>query len=131
MMSSFRRPITVLRISGGYIDNDGMWNDGTSEEMTISASVQPLNADERSQYSTLAPEGATEFRAVKIYSNTALRPAKQALPDGTGTEEADIVLWCGRQYKVVLCEEWQSNVINHFHMIAWEIQPKEVEPDAP
>jgi hypothetical protein len=108
-----------------------MWHDGTSEEMTISASVQPLNADERSQYSTLAPEGATEFRAVKIYSNTALRPAKQALPDGTGTEEADIVLWRGRQYKVVLCEEWQSNVINHFRMIAWEIQPKEVEPDAP
>ena len=125
---SFRKKITVLRTIGGYFDNDGMWNDGTSEEITIFASVQPLNYDEKAQYSTLAPEGATEYSAVKLYSNVALKPAKQAL-DGSTMQEADVVLWRGRQYKVVLCEDWQSDVINHYHMVAWEIEPKEVEPD--
>lgn len=125
---SFRKKITVLRTIGGYFDNDGFWHDGTSEEITIFASVQPLNYDEKAQYSTLAPEGATEYRAVKLYSNVALNPAKQEL-DGSTMQEADVVLWRGRQYKVVLCEEWQSDVINHFHMVAWEIEPKEVESD--
>ena len=125
---SFRKKVTVLRTIGGYFDNDGFWHDGTSEEITIFASVQPLNYDEKAQYSTLAPEGATEYRAVKLYSNTALMPAKQAL-DGSTMQEADVVLWRGRQYKVVLCEDWQSDVINHYHMVAWEIEPKEVESD--
>lgn len=125
---SFRKKVTVLRTSGGYYDNDGMWHDGTSEEITIFASVQPLNYDEKAQYSTLAPEGATEYRAVKLYSNVALNPAKQEL-NGSTMQEADVVLWRGRQYKVVLCEDWQSDVINHYHMVAWEIEPKEVESD--
>lgn len=125
---SFRKKVTVLRTIGGYFDNDGFWHDGTSEEITIFASVQPLNYDEKAQYSTLAPEGATEYRAVKLYSNVALNPAKQAL-DGTTMQEADVVLWRGRQWKVVLCEDWQSDVINHYHMVAWEIEPKEVESD--
>lgn len=120
-MSSFRQKLTVLRANGGHYDNDGMWQDGSSEELTVYASVQPLNADERSQYSTLAPEGAAEYRAVKLYSNVPLKPAKQS-EDGAELSDADIVLWRGRKWRIVLCEDWQSNVINHYHMVAWEVQ---------
>ncbi len=120
MMSSFRRKIQVYRVTGGYYDNDGMWNDGQEEEFSIMASVQPLNGDEKSQYTDMLPEGATNFNAVKIYSSTELQVEKQAR-DGIEGQEADIIAWRGKRYKVVNCEEWQSNVINHFRMVAWEV----------
>ena len=119
-MSSFRKKQTVQRVTGGYYDDDGMWNEGTAEEFTIMASVQPLNADEKSQYTDMQPEGATNYNAVKIYSSTPLQVEKQAEEDNAG-QEADILLWRGRRWKVVNCEEWQSDVINHFRMVAWEV----------
>jgi len=120
-MSSFRKPQTVKRYSGGYWDDDGEWNDGTFEEITIVASVQPLNVEELKQYSSVRPAGASQYSAVKIYSNTLLNVEKK-LPDGT-LQEADVLVWRGREWKVAMLEEWQSDVINHFRMIAWEVDP--------
>jgi hypothetical protein len=68
----------------------------------------------------MLPEGATNYNAVKIYSNTALQVEKQE-QDGNAGQEADVLLWRGKRYKVVNCEEWQSNVISHFRMVAWEV----------
>jgi hypothetical protein len=45
---------------------------------------------------------------------------KQA-QDGIDGQEADILLWRGKRYKVINCEEWQSNVISHFKMVSWEV----------
>lgn len=122
-MSSFRKAQTVRRYSGGYWDDNGEWNDGTYEEVTIMASVQPLNVEELAQYAKLQPQGTSQFSAVKIYSNTLLGTAKQELPDGTILQEADILLWRGKEWKIVMPEEWQSGVIDHFRMIAWEVEP--------
>ena len=119
-MSSFRKKQDILRYTGGYYDEDGIWQDGSYETITIYASVQPLNAEEKQQYSNLAPEGAAEYRAVKIYSDSQLIPAHQETGE-INMEEADILVWRGRKYKVCMCEEWQSDVINHFRMIAWEV----------
>lgn len=117
---SFRTKQTVERITGGYFDDDGMWNTGTAETFEIMASIQPLNGDERAQYTNMLPEGATQYSAIKIYSNTQLQVEAQE-QDGNNGTEADIVLWRNKRYKVVFCEEWQSNVISHFRMIAWEV----------
>ena len=122
-MSSFRKPCTVLRTAGGHYDDDGMWVPGTSEEFQVWASVQPMNEQEVAQYTHLRPEGASQFSAVKIYSSTALQEETQELPDGTPALEADVLLWRGRRWKVVLCADWQNDVINHFKMIAWEVEP--------
>jgi hypothetical protein len=117
---SFRTKQTVERVTGGYYDDDGMWQDGEAETIEIIASVQPLNSDERAQYVEMLPEGATNYNAVKIYSNTALQVEKQE-QDGNAGQEADVLLWRGKRYKVVNCEESQSNVISHFRMVAWEV----------
>ena len=117
---SFRTKQTVERVTGGYYDDNGMWQDGEVETIEIIASVQPLNADERAQYVEMLPEGATNYNAVKIYSNTALQVEKQE-QDGNAGQEADILCWRGKKYKIVNCEEWQSNVISHFRMVAWEV----------
>lgn len=123
-MSSFRKPQQILRVSGGHYDEEGMWQPGeTVEEFSILASVQPMNLNETQQYSQLKPEGATSLKAVKIYSTEPLRAALQERADGTPGVEADILLWRGRRWKVVFCAEWQSDVINHYKMVAWEVEP--------
>ena len=122
-MSSFRKPQKVRRYTGGYWDDNGEWNAGTYEEITISASVQPLNTQEVAQYTDMMPSGGVNFSAVKIYSNTPLFTDKQALPDGTLLQEADVLVWRNRLWKVVNREDWQSDVINHYRMVAWEIEP--------
>ena len=117
---SFRTKQTVERVTGGYYDDDGMWHDGETATIEIIASVQPLNSDERAQYVDMLPEGATNYNAVKMYSNTALQVEKQE-QDGNAGQEADVLLWRGKKYKIVNCEEWQSNVISHFRMVGWEV----------
>lgn len=131
-MSNFWKSQTVHRYSGGYWDSNGEWNAGSYEEMTIMASVQPLNVQETQQNVDMMPEGGVEYSAVKIYSNTPLYTDKQALPDGTPLQEADVLVWGGRIWKVVNREDWQSGVISHYRMVAWEINPDRVpepEPD--
>lgn len=122
-MSSFRKKQTVRRYTGGFWDDNGEWNVGSYEIINIMASVQPLNGNEMSQYTNMLPDGAVSFSAVKIYSNEPLYTDKQALPDGTPLQEADVLEWRGRLWKVINREDWQSDVINHFRMVAWEVEP--------
>ena len=112
---SFRTKQTIERVTGGYYDDDGVWHDGEAETLEIIASVQPLNANEKQ-----LPEGAVNYNSVKIYSNTPLQVEKQEQDDIAG-QEADVLLWRGKRYKIVSCEEWQSNVISHFRMVGWEV----------
>ena len=120
MISSFRKKQTIRRYVGGYYDDNGEWHPGGYEEQTILASVQPANHDE-AQF----PEGGTSFNAVKIYSDTPLKPNKQGLEYGMPHYEGDILVWRGRLWRIVQCHEWQSDVISHYKMIAWEIEPTE------
>jgi hypothetical protein len=36
-------------------------------------------------------------------------------------QKADILLWLGKQYKIAMQEEWQSNIISHFRYIGVEV----------
>lgn len=122
MISSFRKKQTVRRYSGGHYDDNGEWQKGSYEEISIMASVQPLDQNEQQ-----LPEGSTAFNAVKIYSNTPLKTDKQALKDGSFLKEGDVLVWRNRLWKIVQCADWQSDVINHFKMIAWEVEPDETD----
>lgn len=122
-MSEFRRKQKVLRVTGGHYNDRGIWEPGTTKELKVYASVQPLNANEASEYAKLLGEGISQFNAVKIYAGTPLRTAKQELPDGTHGEEADILLWQGKKWRVVYTESWQSGIISHYRMVAWEVEP--------
>lgn len=117
----FRRNVTIKRKTGGYVDNDGYFHDGQVEEMTVLASVQPLNARDTEQYTHLYKEGGRLFSLLKLYTGEILYAEKQ------GGQEADILVYGGRLWKVVGVEEWQSNVINHFKVICQEIGEVENE----
>ena len=128
-MSSFRKPLTVLRYSGGYYDNDGYWNGGTAEEIKISASVQPLSVGEVKNYTNVQPQGAFTSLMVALYSDVPFLPEKQASATDV-MQEADIVLWRGKRMKIIRCEPWQNDVINHYRSVAQEIEEREEEDDA-
>lgn len=116
---SFRRPIIILRRSIGVMGEDGYYKPGSTSEMTIRASVQPLSTNE---YTLVAAEGSRNVQYVKIYTNVPLQTEKEADWEGPATE-ADVLLWQNSRWKVIQCDAYQSNVINHYKAIAKEVMP--------
>ena len=112
----FNSNITVLRQSAGGYNDNGVFIDGVTTELTISANVQPLNSREREQYTQILQGGNRSVKLVKIYSATPL-----LLDAQTTGQTADVILWRGAPYKVVMAEEWQSNIISHYRYIAQEL----------
>ena len=121
MGSSFRKPVTVLRHTEGYYDEDGYWRDGEPQELTILASVQPMSAGASAHYTQMLGEGAFTSLLVELYSDEPFLFHKQGT-EGRPTQEADVVLWQGRRMKIIQCEPWQNDVIPHYHSVAQEIE---------
>lgn len=115
---SFRRPVRVLRQSPGTYGDDGRYTRGTSSEMAIMASVQPLGSRER--YTVVGPEGGRNIAYIKVYTDVYLRP-QRASEAGTDGQDADIIEWMGRHFMIVQCDAYQSGVISHYRAYAKEV----------
>lgn len=113
----FRQLVRVIRREGGFVDDTGVYKPGDAEELEIKASIQPLNLQE---YTFFAAEGGRNASYIKMYSDTPLRPVKEAYGE-SDEQTADIVQWQGRQFEVIQCDAWQNRVINHYKIIAKEI----------
>ena len=110
-MSSFRRPVTVLRESpGAYVS--GLFVPGARKSITIQASVQPMSGQDMVN----APEGRRIEDLIKVYSET---PLLQAL----GTQQPDIVVWQGYGYEVSSMDVRQMGVISHYKIFATRRMP--------
>jgi len=106
-MMSFRKPQTVKRFAGGrYVK--GRWvADEESETLQIMASVQPVTNDDMQNL----PEGKRIERAVKIYTDELLRV------EGTD-EQGDVILWQGREYRVIAIAPNQMTFITSLKAFA-------------
>ena len=132
----FRWKQKVLRAAGaGGIDDDGMAVEPHYEEITIMATVQPLNMFEERQYTKANSNGEFTAGIVKIYSDEPLIPSKQANTD-TENKWADIIPWQDKHYKVISCSAYQARVISHYKSIAQEVDfdgvvnTEEVSPES-
>jgi hypothetical protein len=115
-MMFFNRKVQILRSASGSYDDDGNWQDGVQQTLDVIANVQPLNTREIEQYTQILAGGNRTISLVKIYTNAI------HLTDGQMTgQKADILLWLGKQYKIAMQEEWQSNIISHFRYIGVEV----------
>ncbi len=114
---SFRRKFTIQRTTGGEYDDNGIWQKGETEEIEIMASVQPLSLASLNEYNQIFPEGIRTVNAVKIYTDTRLYPEKQ----GTPAQNADVLLYMDRKYKIITCHAYQSGVISHYKAYAQEV----------
>lgn len=113
MASGFTKALTVLRYNGKpELCVDGTYILPKATEITISASVQPLKANEVN----ILPDGMRTSRAVKVYSGIELLVANQQ--QGT---LADRFVWRGMTFEVVASNMYQCDVINHYRAYAVEV----------
>ena len=103
---NFRKPQTIKRKSDGEWVN-GRWVESGEVEATILASVQPLR---KGDYDMLENQmsGMKLKGAVRIYTNDVLNVAGDDLTGG------DVLVWLGKNYRIVGVSEWQSGVISHY-----------------
>ena len=90
----------------------GRYTEGTPTALTITASVQPLTADEMQ----LLPEGRRADESFRLYTDTRLLTANRVT-----NKNADIITIDGTRYEVLSCETWQNTIINHYKAIVSKI----------
>lgn len=112
-MNSFRKSIVVIRKGIGKFDEYGNWIDAEEQQITIKASIQPLNMREME---TL-PEGQRSSNMIKIYTDTELHATIQS------GNKADIIVWLGKRWEILSCAVYQMNIIPHYKAIAMEMMP--------
>lgn len=111
-MSSFRKPITVLReAAGSYIN--GVFVPGVRSTGLVNASVQPAKMGTDMQVLT---EGRHMADFKKVYTSDRL----QVAADGEGLQP-DIIVHGGYAYEIVDMDENQSDVISHYRYLACKV----------
>jgi hypothetical protein len=109
MFGVFRRDLTAYRYSEGqYVD--GIWQEGTETERTISASVQPTSTDDIE----LLPAGREQARNYTLITEDDLRGLTSANPD-----QVDID---GERYEVSAIQVWANSIIPHKRAIVTRME---------
>lgn len=111
-MSSFRKPITVLREAAGNYVN-GVFVAGVRSTGLVNASVQPVKMGTDMQ---VLPEGRHMADFKKVYTSDRL----QVAADGEGLQP-DIIVHGGYAYEIVDMDENQSDVISHYRYLACKV----------
>lgn len=91
------RVVIRRRASGDYAD--GIWVEGTPELLKALASVQQPTKQQLELFTGL--ERGKDMRS--FYVNRYVRTASEF-----NNEEADIILWNGREYKAMQLGDWDS-----------------------
>lgn len=100
----FNQTLTLQRTGpGGY--TGGLWQEGTSGQVSIRSSVQPSSPKELQ----LLPEGRREAGAFTLYSKTEIRLE-------------DVVMLFGDPYEILKVEIWQNRILPHYKAIAVKMQ---------
>lgn len=104
-----RRTLTVRRYAAGtYSTITGKWVEGGTNDFTISASVQPLRGKEVE----LLPEARRESQSYKLYTDIQLLTV-----DTSNSKNPDRVQINGTWHEVLIVEDWQNDLINHYKIV--------------
>lgn len=112
--------ISVTRRAAGSYE-DGVWVDGETEEISLSAIVQPMRSRELLNF----PEAQRTRQAIKIYCDTELQTADE----DAGTR-ADLVAYGGRSYEVHQVDQYTELGLGHFKAVAFKVDLQAAEPEA-
>lgn len=105
-MSSFRKPITLRRVSSGAIDENGRPAAETETPFEVLATVQPATGKQMEA----APEGRRARGGYTLYTSTLLR--------GVETNNPDRVLLFGQECEVFSVKPWQNlSSLAHFEAL--------------
>lgn len=107
MLDVFRQDLTVTRQQPGqYVD--GIFQPGTTETLTVRASVQPVSPDDVQ----LLPEGKRNRQAFTLYSDAEINVA-----DDQTTTAGDRVDIDGDTYQATARQPWQNSIIPHYRTV--------------
>jgi len=110
--ASLRKPLKVKRVAtGSYVS--GEWVDGTVSEITIHASVQPMNANDLQSL----PENRRAEGGFKLFSDERFQTVSE------GERNPDIVEIEGEDYEIASCDPWKNGLIEHHKSLAVRVQP--------
>lgn len=104
-----RDDVGPVRIKGKSVQNPNR------VELTISASIQPVNGDEVKDE---AIGGERNKHYIRIYSDVELKVADER----TGYK-SDIIVFRGEEYEIQLSEDWTHNNLSlkHFKAFAYRV----------
>lgn len=109
-MSSFRKPHTLYRLTGSYVD--GVWVTASEAEIAIEASIQPATGKDLQNL----PEGRRNGAVYAIFTDTAIQTTEQAVGATPGTKADQLVIE-GLRHEAVHVEPWGNDVINHYRAL--------------
>lgn len=111
MFEVFRKDLIVIRVGDGFLDERGIWLDGTDTYLTIKASVQPTPA----KVLETLPEGYRTKSTYTLYTNTRLRVSED------GLSNPDNVLIEDQLYQAIRIASWQNKLINHYQILVSKV----------
>ena len=109
-----RKTLEVKRFAAGSWSG-GRYTPGADSSLNIEASVQPLRGKEIQ----LLPEARRESQAYKLYSDTQLLTT-----DTSGSKKADQVKIGGVFHEVLIVEDWQNTIIDHYKIVVVRMSGK-------
>jgi len=109
-MSLFKSVSLVLRkkVGGSYVK--GQWVPGVPGDSSFSSSWQPA----RGKVLELLPEGK---RSREVYRCFAPIEFEISSADDYGEQEADQVIWEGKEYEVTTAGKWNNGLIPHWDLL--------------
>ncbi len=99
----FRKPITILRESGGGYVN-GIWQAGTVQQIAASASIQPVTGEKLQAL----PENRRNGAVYALFSDF------EFISGGEPGIQPDKIMIRTHEFECFQCEPWQNGVIPHF-----------------
>ena len=117
----FRSKHTIRRTTGtSGFDYKGNPKAPVTQDIIISIGIQPLNKDESQQYVDLLNSGGRRMQALKGYTKFEVYPTRES-KQGQTAQQADVLIYNGRQYACITCDPWQSGIMSHYKAIFKEV----------
>jgi hypothetical protein len=100
--------IRCRKVDGGYVK--GQWKAGTPNDTPFEGSWQPASG----KTLELLPEGK---RGREVYKCFAPIEMEFTSADDHGDNEADLIIWEGKEYEVTTAAKWNSGYLPHWEML--------------
>jgi len=117
-MSLFKSVPLIRRRKAGGSRVKGQWVPGTPSDTVFDGSWQPAGG----KILELLPAGK---RSREVYKCFAGLDMDFTSADDHGDEEADVIVWEGKEYEVTTAAKWNNGLIPHWELLCTRPKPGE------
>lgn len=120
----------VRKAASGY-DTNGDWIDGTPTSFNVEGVVHPVTAKTKlSERMIREIDNNRDRKWVVIYSppldtQTPTPEVTWRTSSESGQYEADILVYNGQRYEIMMIDEWEAGVLDHIKAIAMRVDVRD------